>query len=980
MKRIITIVVFLLLFSQVCVGQWTKIGDFGARISSIYFHEFQDSFKVGFIGIGDTDGLFRTEDGGKTWMQTLYHQGPSSFTFKDSLNGWYVDRGSKVYATHDGGKTWIVNSDDIGGDAIYYNKRTNRLIKSGWRSPISYSIDDGKNWLYLDTTLLLNGIAFLNDSIGIVSVLRAPHSYRTTDGGLSWQENNFRQECWSPFVSLPSGTFYAPGEDAGNGLWKSSDQGISWYQPIQTDLRSKLTGVMQGTDCRLYIGTYEGIYRSLDTGLTWQFIGGPGNSIDNRALFVRGRHVFVGGEDGTVWHLYDSAADTRDLRMLVSSTIINFDTVGECSNPKQVIYFHNYRHCDIVKFLKVELIPFASNLSYSLGSGANTPALLAPESTDSVTLEFMNSGLGEYKAQLKITFLLDGKVVDTVISITGVRVSSGLPKVTPSLIAFDTITICEIRERACILCHNGCDSATVDIAYTPSAIYSISSPSFPLRVGPGERVPIKVLFKPTILGPCSDSIVFSVQQDSSSIQPISIKLQGVIKTAFIVPVITPKNLFIPPISFCDTESKLVSVTLINNSFCDSVIVRAVQTNSDTFELLSVSTGISLAPADSVTFAYVFRHEGKGLYNIPFYVQYFNGTSWLDSVMLLTTSVTDGTRILSSSGNTLDFGTMTLCQERDSVLTLRNTGCDTLRITNVDLLGNGFTTNISIPIIIAPGDSVTIPVTTKADTSQGNISTGSITFTSDADNQIAPIMLSSGYTYPKSYSFHVAMLDATVTSDEIVRLAIVGEQGLGSAGSGINRLDFDLVLNEDLLEYIRSESNNNVNKNGSRISISNQNELASTDDTLAILVYHVFLTKDSTTDIAVSNISINNGDTSSCAPKIAAITQAGFTYRYECGDKQIQSFLRNGKANLEITSIRPNPAKDYATIEIYSVEKKSIVVEIFDALGNRHNEFTSTITEGINVVTTSLSELPSGSYIVRITTDRETISARFVVSY
>jgi len=343
---------------------------------------------------------------------------------------------------------------------------------------------------------------------------------------------------------------------------------------------------------------------------------------------------------------------------------------------------------------------------------------------------------------------------------------------------------------------------------------------------------------------------------------------------------------------------------------------------------------------------------------------------------LTVNVTDGTRILASSRNTLDFGTTTLCEERDSLVTLRNTGCDTLRITNIDLLGSGFTTTTATPIIIPPGSSVTIPITSKVDTSQGNISSGTIIFTSDADNKIAPITLSRGYTYPKSYSFHIAMLDGTATSGEIVRLAIVGEQGLGSAGSGVKQLAFDLTLNEDLLEYIRPEGNNSVSKNGSRITISNPNELASFNDTLAILVYYVYLTKDSATDINVSNMSLNNGDTSSCAPRVAAVTQAGFTYRYECGDKHIQSFLRTGKASLEIRSLVPNPTTSDITISIESSAEQTTTLEIYDMLGKKCYERVVSLPKEIADITVTTTTLPEGQYIIRISAPTGSASLMF----
>lgn len=329
----------------------------------------------------------------------------------------------------------------------------------------------------------------------------------------------------------------------------------------------------------------------------------------------------------------------------------------------------------------------------------------------------------------------------------------------------------------------------------------------------------------------------------------------------------------------------------------------------------------------------------------------------------------------ASPSSIDFGTTTLCEERDSIVTLRNTGCDTLHISAVGVQGIWFTTNVNTPFVIPPGESITIPITTNVDTSQGDTSSGVITFSSD-DIQLPPIPLSRSYTYPKSYSFHIAMLDGSATSNEIVRLAVVGEQGLGSGGSGVNRLDFDLTLNEDLLEYISFEGANTVTKSGNHITITNPTELTSTNDTLAILRYHVYLTKDSATDITVSNTTINNGDTSSCAPKIASQTSEGFTYRYECGDRSIQSFLRTGIASLKIVSIKPNPARDEVTVEFEQSENADMVIDIYDMLGTSVQRMVTHSAKGQNTKTLHLTDLPSGSYILTLRTPTGTSSKLF----
>lgn len=983
MKRLILFFIVLgsVISNYSAYAQWLKITNFDAGVTGVYFHEFQDSLLVGFVGTRKLDGFYGTRDGGKSWTAFQSFGDENCFAFKDSLVGWAGNGSNSLRKTSDGGVTWgKVTTFPVTG--LYYNRTNTQLfISSSSGAPLSSS-DEGSTIVSLPGFSNVSdycGIAFINDLIGIITHNHVSgSSLFTADGGLTWQSSSFFNECWQPHVSTPSNTFYCPGEFTGGGLWKSTDFGSTWYRPFIANLGA-ITGHMQGNDCRLYIHAKQGVFRSLDTGHTWQFIGGPGNIPDTRALFVKDRQIYAGGEDGSLWYLYDTAADARDLRMLISKTTINFDTVAECSSPKQTIHFHNYRQCDSLRLLKVELATLPPALSYSLSNVGKIPRRIEPESGDSLVVEFTQVGLGKYISQVKITFLIDGRVVDTIISVTGVRVPSGKATASPTLVNFDTISFCSEQEDTVILKHNGCDSATAELLYVPPSIFNIVSPIFPIRLGPGEQVPVRVKYKPQSLGAVNDDIIFAVKIDGTGQQQgVTVKLTGTAEKLFTVPGIDPAILIFPQMTICDTGRVLKNLTFTNPSGCDSVMIRTVDVDSMNFRSETSAASYSLSPGLSQTLSYSFTQTGKGNYTFRVPIQYFDGKEWLDTVLSAIADVSEGTRILSTSHDTLDFGTTTLCEERDSVLTLRNTGCDTLRITNVDLSGKGFITNTSTSIIIPPGDSITIPVSTKVDTSQGNVSTGAITITSNADNQVFPITLYRGYTPPKSYSLHLGMPIRSGTSDDIVRLAIVGEQGLGSTNSGVNRLDFDLSLNEDLLEYITFEGQNQVTKNGNHISIINPVELTSNNDTLAILRYHVFLTKDSVTDISLSNLTLNNNDTSACAPKIASQTSEGFTYRYECGDRHIQSFLRTGQASLEITSIRPNPAKDKVFIDLSSSSETACTVRIIDIDGKVHYQIPYKLRSGSQQLYIRTPHISEGSYFIQIITSSFSTSQKLQI--
>jgi photosystem II stability/assembly factor-like uncharacterized protein len=971
------------------LSKWKKLLTVPSKqVRTVYFIDQMGDPKIGFVSFGDE--VWRTTDGGAIWVKCFgQYTEVNDFAFKDSVIGWCANYGQDIgcYKTIDGGLSWQALNSPIGGQGIYYNQSNNRLFLTSWAQVPAYSVDEGATWKYFpefsSNTQSHNHITFLNSLDGIISSgPREDHPfYRTNDGGITWYPTSFLQECWQPLAIKGTDTYFAACEVNGNGVNRSDDKGQSWTNIDKGLQKYQLipTGDIRGNQCRLYlqseVGLKNGIFRSLDNGETWEYIGGPQNLVDRR-FFVKDRHVFAGDTFGNLWYLYDTLGFKSEVRVNLSSDLVNFDSVAECLDSRQVLYITNPYSCDSIKISNINWLN--SSPSFTLGTTGSLPRYLAPEQEDSLEINFIRQGTGTFGAKVKITLEFSGYTKDTIITITGTRVKASKASLTSSRLNFDTITTCQTKELTSSIINNGCDTVQVSIDYTPPFDFTLTTPSSSFTLAPGSSNSIKVNFASKTAGTKSDLVYFRVRPKVGTEYLVGLIVEGVVRKELSRPSLYPTTLDFDTLSVCDTTTRLLAAYVRNLNPCDSITILSATISGDPdFSLVqNISLPATIGPDSQLVLSTLFSTVTKGPHIAQCTFRVKNDTSVFDTIINLSGFGKSGKGVLAASPYSIDFGTTTLCEERDSIVTLRNTGCDTLRVSAIDVQGLGFSSTVTTPIVIPPSQSITIPVTTVVDTSEGNISTGTITFSSDADNQIAPITLSRGYTYPKSYSFHIGMLDGTATSDEIVRLAIVGEQGLGSAGSGVKRLDFDLSLNEDLLEYIRPEGSNSVTKNGSHITISHANELTSINDTLAILVYHVFLTKDSATDITVSNISINNGDTSACAPKIAAATQAGFTYRYECGDRHIQSFLRTGQASSEITSIRPNPAKDELTVEFMQNERSSVSFEVYDMLWTLIVKKEGEYDTGHKKKTIELRDLPSGSYVISLRSVNGVSSKRF----
>lgn len=986
------IVSLLLLIPIVSASQnWKKIGQFDGKITSGYFFSSKSGI-VSFVR-GKSPVIARTTNGGVTWQESaltpeisIFEGFLSCIHMRDSLVGYasayalslpsYYKDG--VWFTLDGGANWFSNKDS-----------------SQWVSLTT--LPNGK----LVTSQ--GGIAFKDSLIGIQSIAAPPISpyryqsmYITSDGALTWKQipnaPNKTSECWGLCYSIIFDAFYIASE-AGSSIAyqinRTTNFGSTWdrVSPLPAPIGSLgSTGDIQCHDSSIYIQTIgSGMYRSRDGGLTWKNIGGPSNDYDTRFCVppsCKGSLVVAFSVDGQVWITENGGDGELSPAPKIEITHIqNFKDVSSCTIDTALLLL-KYRGCGTISFDSVSLSNSGVSI-FSLDTTNTISTFLEDYHSDTIVVIFKpNGNVGNFTTDIRIRANMGideyNRLLDTSITLQAKSIPNP-PRltITELQINLGTASTCnQARDTVISLRNTGCD--TLCITQGPGALpseFTINSLSYPYCLPPDSSVTINVRFTPSGTGTFRAYPKYRAEQQGLS-QDIELFLEGTGIEEGGELAYEPKAFTFPLTSICSQDSAFGFITNIG---CDTLILENTSLTGDIdFTSTTIGSNTLIAPGDTLRYRILFMPSVKGNRSGQLVLTSKNNLPSRRDTIPITATVTDGTRILSSSPTTLDFGTTTLCQERDSIITLSNTGCDTLIISDISILGNGFKTDVIKPIIIPPNGSINIPVSTVADTSQGNISTGTITFTSDADNQIAPITLSRGYTYPKSYSFHIGMLQASGTSDEIVRLAIVGEQGLGSAGSGVNQLDFDLSLNEDLLEYITAEGQNTVTKNGNHITIIHPNELTSDNDTLAILRYHVYLTKDSATDITVSNVSINIGDTSSCAPKIAASTQAGFTYRYECGDKSIQSFLRNGQASLTIISVKPNPAKDEVRINLRSEKDRYVTLRVIDISGKVMIELPKHISAGEQEITFETASLAEGSYVIEITTSGGAVQEKLLI--
>ncbi|HYM20956.1 MAG TPA: choice-of-anchor D domain-containing protein [Candidatus Kapabacteria bacterium] len=1005
-KRIIIIWVIILFAFSGAAAQWQRILNVpGSPVYSIYFFDDLSGFPhLGFAGVGMH--IWRTGDGGKTWIQAGGVEDVGcQFAFKDSLTGWCASRAGYLFKTIDGGWSWTALTNALitnrTCEGVYYNSAIKRLFFASWSGTCGYSDDDGMTWMPItDDPLHANsGIDFTSGNDGMITSYefnRVGTFLITHDGGSTWSRLSFGQECWQILAIKGSNTYFAACEGQGKGVNRTDDGGVTWNHPsingFSDGIYAGIIGDIHGDLCGLYIQTYYdgnsfnpknwyGIYRSFNEGKHWESIEGPSLTFWDHRFFTLGKHIFAGDTSGGVWYLYDTIPPHLFGNVLLDSSLISFDTISDCSDHSTILHFQNTVSCYPVSLSKVQWGSSSGTNPFTFLPATSLPHSIATNGSDSIEVKFPNTGGGNFNKKLQLTFTVDGHSYDTIVTVTGFRPTPLQAVLSNYTIHFDTIPTCTGKELITTITNTGCDTEAITLLKSPSSEFTIIAPTSLVTLIPGDSVQIRIQIFSKQKGQYSSSVEFQVTPKKFPSLSFLINLDGYVDSRISTPQIYPVTLNFDSVSVCDSSTKQLLITLTNRSACDSLRFDSLWLGGETMLFSTTnSSPLNIAPSDSSKLIILFKAGSIGIHKATIHVRFNDGVTERDTTIPLQAFVYAGKGVLASNESAFDFGPTTFCDgEHDTVITLRNTGCDTLIISSSDWQGSGFSLNgVSFPLKIAPGDSTQLHINSLLDTIGGKLQNiGKLSFTSDADNTLTPIIFTRSYQLPSQYSFHLSPnspLNGT-SGDKVQFNVMSGQLSLPS----VKTIDFDITLNSDLLTYSSFTGPNTVTNAGNHFHISGNPFIQVPPDSIIVqLNYTVYLTKDSTTNILLQNVHLNNDDSSfeKChATAILSNNNSTFDYMFRCGER----LLQNGIASryIRIASIHPNPANDEIEIVLYSEALQTVSIGIFNTLGEQVMALMEEISPGENSIKFNMRSIASGLYIIRASGASGEVSQSFV---
>ncbi|MDP4219080.1 MAG: T9SS type A sorting domain-containing protein [Bacteroidota bacterium] len=658
---------------------------------------------------------------------------------------------------------------------------------------------------------------------------------------------------------------------------------------------------------------------------------------------------------------------------VVLDTTVDFGSASMCQPLRDTSIDFTNRGCDTMTIVSRSAI-FGKGFTLD---HRTLPVNLPPDSSMTVSFHFRPGLPGKYQASVKFATLRKGVDGEVALLIAGRLNKSIAPSPMPYRnIDLGSVTSCDERRDTIVTFTNfACD--TLNILSGPGQLstgFTMEPLQLPIALPPDSSVNVVFHFHPPDIGNFITFPHFEFEREDE-FENVDLLIKGdAVPGRSVFSVLTPSVAFVP-ISICRTDSAEI---VCSNTGCDTLYVKPVGISGDADFLGFAGNERALGSGDTMHVPVRLVPAFKGNRSAAFHLhcRHRSGET-SDTSIAISATVTDGLKVLAASIPSIDFPTTRLCAAPDSTLLLMNRGCDTLIISDALINGSGFViSGDTLPIVLPPGEGTTLRVQTVLDTI-GNkpASQAMLTFSSTSNEPLAPISLTHGYRYPTNYPIRLAGGNDGVKAGDIFVLRILAD----SVPDDIFRIDAKLSIEHpDLLTYLSSQSSHTVSVHGDSITIVG-NPVIAPNHILAELYYRVYLARDSTTDLTLSDIHFNSSDNDyeQCMALSTSVAQTGFHYGYECGDKTIMLAM-NGQLSAKVFSLRPNPTSGKIHIDLKTLNDEDVDLAIVDAKGSTIHREVRHHPKGRSDVPLDLSGISSGSYIIRITASGAKLAMPFVI--
>jgi hypothetical protein len=431
-------------------------------------------------------------------------------------------------------------------------------------------------------------------------------------------------------------------------------------------------------------------------------------------------------------------------------------------------------------------------------------------------------------------------------------------------------------------------------------------------------------------------------------------------------------------NYCEQELD-TSITFTNKGCSTDTITSATLLGTG-YTTPNVTTPIILPADSSVSFPIHFIAPDANAYTGSFTVQAVSGDSSTLAVLLSGVGFPH-VGALAANLPTIDFGPSYQCQERDTVLVISDTGCDSVCISADSLAGTGFTLTNANAVCLAPGETDTIYIHTKIDTSlRQTTNTATLTVQNNGHQTLEAITLSREIQYPVQWSLHLSPPDSASAGGEVTYEIIQ----TGTLPPDIDSFDMAISYDDDLLKFLSADEGNVLpfgydRSSDGRGHVQFEVDSIGNDSVVATLHFSAYVAKNIQTFLTIDSTNFHSllGRPAACIASLNAnVPSTSFTLLQQCGTVELEGYLGSGE--ILIDNIEPNPASDAIDVSIASPANADGELRMVDAIGRTVFEQPVALSgDAENHVPISITQLPDGVYSVQLRANGVTSKRGFV---
>ncbi|HET9135065.1 MAG TPA: choice-of-anchor D domain-containing protein [Candidatus Kapabacteria bacterium] len=649
----------------------------------------------------------------------------------------------------------------------------------------------------------------------------------------------------------------------------------------------------------------------------------------------------------------------------------NFGYLSLCQNPIRKTVVIGNPICKDIVITKRTLVQGPGN-EFRLTKARALPIPLAPDESDTLEIEFAPTTGGVFNGLINFEASFDGITKDTFITVAGIATTSIAANLNDTSLDFGTISTCETALRETYIENTSCDSVQLtEIRGLNSGAFTIIEPKLPCWIHAGEKRKIVFQYTPQSPGSSNDFLDVYIAQSSAGLrfplQLTALAIKEVPKFSVSTPIVT-----FDTITPCLTLDTVISIS--NLMQCDSIFIDSIWTNvGSSFEVAPMALSV-MAPSESNVIGLHVSPKSAQELSDTIHIRLRSRYSVVDTIVIVHAVITGTRQSLTVSATSFDFGTMTLCDTRDTTVVFSNTGCDTVWVSNNSLNGSGFELLTPAPFFIPPGEQREIVIKATPDsTNLKNENTAVLSVAHSASPAPSEIGLRSHLLYPQT--MHI---DLIPSQESLLpgRLALIALKTDRASVEGLTALDVMADYNTDLLTYYKSGGSNTILSSDGRLFHITGNPFIqfAADSTIGTLVFRIALTQDTFTIMNITSVHPNPAtpEYEECALQVSASpTITG--YGFECGEKSIREVLLGNRLSFTLNSMSPLPAQDQIVLTVHSELDQSLEIELTDLLGAMVYHQSVTTSKGDNRVSIDIGHVASGSYVVTLRGNNTTIS-------